>query len=76
MSESDKARRCVDRAVQELHEINIRLQNHNDSLRSYAKTKENEIEFHKQQARVSHFVVIFICIVSFVAIGLNMSICQ
>lgn len=90
MSESDNARRRVGQAVQELHEINVGLKNYNDFLISDLRAKENEIEFHKQQAEfwageciaeqrkahISNMIMFIVSAMAFVAIGKAILSCQ
>lgn len=87
MSESDDVKRCVDQAVEMLHQRNLSLENENSELLLKNLEARESIRFHKQQAEfwageciaeekkahTSHLFMFLVSWVAFVAIGLAVS---
>ena len=90
MSESDDVKRCVDQAVQFMHERNLELEKENSQLREQNENYKVSIELRsrvsefwagewiaeEKKAQVSHMFMFLVSAMAFVAIGWSVLRCQ
>lgn len=90
MSESDDVKRCVDQAVQFMHERNLELEKENSQLREQNESCKVSIELYRRvsefwageciaeekKAQVSHMLMFLVSAMAFVAIGKAILSCQ
>ena len=90
MSESDDVKRCVDQAVQFMHQRNLELEKENIRLQEQSKSDKESIELYRRvsefwageciseqrKAHVSLMFMFFVSAMAFVAIGKAILSCQ